>query len=158
MAACRLEAQLCVAAGGPSAAETAARALAIGEELIARARANDTQLGEFLHVCVVAGQIAWSLGDHAAALRRWQRAVEVARPRIEGSGNWRLLDPAARAFGLLGRAEESRALIERLTQFGCQPLGPWPDADGLAIPVREPSNQQGDLERPSALWPALFLL
>jgi tetratricopeptide (TPR) repeat protein len=127
MAACRLEAQLNTATGRPGAAEAVTRALAIGEGLIAKIRANDTQLGEFLHACVVAGQIAWSRGDNATALRHWQRAVEVARPRIAGSSNWRLLDPAARAFALLGRVEESRALTERLQQAGYQPIDRWPE-------------------------------
>jgi len=142
MAACRLDAQLSTAAGRPDGAEAVARAIAIGEGLIAKVRANDTQLGEFLHACVVAGQIAGSRGDQAAALRHWQRAVEVARPRLAGSSNWRLLDPAARVFALLGRMEESRVLTGRLQHAGYQPVDPWPATGGPATPVGTPAQKE----------------
>jgi hypothetical protein len=76
---------------------------------------------------VTAGCIARQRGEADAAQRAWRRAAEVVQPRLANSSNWRLLDPAARAFAFLGRGDDSRALIERLQKFGYQPLEPWPD-------------------------------
>lgn len=127
IAACRLEPQLDGAVVRPEAAEALARALQVGEDLIAKARANDEQLGEFLQACLMAGQLAAARDDRAAALRHWQRAQEVAQPRIQGLLNWRVLDPAARVLALLGQTEQARDLVVQLDRFGYRPLDPWPD-------------------------------
>jgi hypothetical protein len=46
--------------------------------------------------------------------------------RLAESNHWRILDPAARAFALLGAADRQRAIVDRLNKIGYQPLEPWP--------------------------------
>jgi tetratricopeptide (TPR) repeat protein len=142
MSACRLEAQLRARAGRPDAAASGARALLIGEDLIAKARANDEQVSELARACLVVGEGAAQQGDLGAARRHWQRALEITRARMEGSSNWRLLDPAARALAHLGRAEESRALITRLDGFGYRPLEAWPEPLVAVTFVRNPNPEK----------------
>lgn len=124
-AARSLEADLLQAAGRPDAAAVAERALQHGEAAIQMNAGDDIGLGEFAHACVVAGTIA-AQRDHEAARRHWLRAIEVAGSRAKDSADWRLLDPVARALACLGRADESRALVDRLQRFGYRPLQPWP--------------------------------
>lgn len=126
MAACRLEAQLAVRAGRNDALAGGARAMTIGEDLIAKVRANDEQVGELARACILVGEGAAQQGDAATARRHWQRALEITQSRMERSNNWRLLDPAARALACLGRTAESRAILARLESFGYRPLEPWP--------------------------------
>ena len=45
--------------------------------------------------------------------------------------NVRVLDPAARALRVLGRADEGRAVQERLATLGYRPLEPWPGSSGV---------------------------
>ncbi|MEY2878407.1 MAG: hypothetical protein RLZZ15_787 [Verrucomicrobiota bacterium] len=124
----RLDAELRVRAGQNADAATAiARAIALAEPLIARAQSDDELAGDFFSTCVVAGQIARSRGDTAAARQHWQRVVDGFFLGGRDAANWRLLDPAARAFTHLGRTDEGRGLIERLHQFGYQPPESWPD-------------------------------
>ena len=123
----RLEAELRAAAGRADATEAIARALAIGEELVAKDRADDELRGNYLGACVAAGRIARQLGQEEAARQHWQRAADILLPRVSESNNWRLLDPSARALALLGRGEESGVIIARLRRFGYQPLEPWPE-------------------------------
>jgi tetratricopeptide (TPR) repeat protein len=132
----RLEAGLRAAAGRPDAAAAIAQAIALGDDLMAKERANDRHCGGLASACVEAGVIARKNGDDAAALRHWQRALEVAQSRGAGSLHWRLLDPAARALAFLGREDESRALVERLQRLGYQPLEPWPDATRPVSPAK----------------------
>jgi len=136
----RLEAQLLFAAGRPDAAAAAARAVELGEQLIREGRATDADAGECAQACVVAGEIAAHAGDGTAARRHWQQAADLLAPRLPGTRNWRLLDPATRAAACLGRSEEAHATIARLNLLGYVPLDPWPDADrpGAArIPDRQ---------------------
>ena len=135
----RLEAELREAAGRADAMAAATQAIAMSEDLLAKERADDELVGDFLNACVVAGRIARTRGEHDAATRHWQRALDVALPRVTESNNWRLLDPAARALAALGRGAESRAIVGRLQQFGYQPLDPWPGSDAAALSV---SNSQ----------------
>ena len=72
-------------------------------------------------------------GDDAAAQRHWQHAADLLAPRLPGTRNWRLLDPATRAAACLGRSEEAHATIARLNLLGYVPLDPWPDADGSGV-------------------------
>jgi tetratricopeptide (TPR) repeat protein len=122
----RLEAEVRHAAGRPDAAAAVGHAIALGEDLMARDRVNDAFVGDFASVCVTAGLIARKAGDDAAALRYWQRAIDVVRARGRDFPDWRLLDPTARALAFLGRGDESRTIIERLHRLGYRPLEPWP--------------------------------
>ena len=124
--ALRLEAELDYQAGSPAAAMAAARAATIGQGLIAESGGKESYLGDYVRACVIAGLIARRNGDEAGALRHWQTGWEVVQPRLPGSKNWKLLDPGARVLAALGRREESRAIIERLTRLGYQPLTQWP--------------------------------
>jgi hypothetical protein len=101
--------------------------MAIGKSLVEQNRVNDNSLGDYASACVVAGMIARRSGDTAAAQRHWQSAVDAVQMRGRETTHWRLLDPAVRALVLLGRTEESRALVERLRRLGYQPLEPWPE-------------------------------
>jgi len=78
---------------------------------------------------VVAGEIAAQSGDDAAAQRHWQHAADLLAPRLPGTRDWRLLDPAARVAARLGRSAEAHDRIAQLTLLGYVPLDPWPDAD-----------------------------
>ncbi|MBI4621611.1 MAG: toll/interleukin-1 receptor domain-containing protein [Verrucomicrobia bacterium] len=128
-AARSLEADLRRAAGRADAAAAVGQALKLGDALIRATPEDDIALAEFAQACVVAGRIAATgSGGDEAARRNWQRALDDVGMRAKESGDWRLLDPAARAFAYLGRSEESRALIERLQRFGYQPFEPWPAA------------------------------
>jgi hypothetical protein len=126
----RVEAQLHDAAGRPDAPAAAAQAVALGKALLDGKQANEADLGEYATACTVAGVIAQRGGDGDTARRFWQTAVEATSPRVGASNHWRLLDPTARALAMLGRADESRALIERLDRFGYQPLEGWPEGSG----------------------------
>jgi eukaryotic-like serine/threonine-protein kinase len=123
----RLDAQLRASSDLAAAATAAARAVELGEKLIREGRATDADLGECAKAGVVAGEISARSGSGAAAQRDWQRAGEILAPRVQGSSDWQLLDPAARAAAWMGRLEEARATISRLTQLGYLPLDPWPD-------------------------------
>jgi hypothetical protein len=122
----RLEAQLRLAAGRPEAATAAARAVELGEKLIREGRATDADVGECALASVVAGEIAAKAGDDQAARQLWKRAANLLGPRLPGSRDWRLLDPAARAFAWLGDAKEAQAVIAQLELLGYVPLDPWP--------------------------------
>ena len=125
----RLEAQLRAAAGRPDAETAAARAVELGERLIHDGGAADADLGECALACVVAGEIVSRDGNGAAALRHWERAAALLAPRLAGTRDRRLLDPAARAAAHLGRPGEAHAWITLLTSLGYVPLDPWPETD-----------------------------
>ena len=134
----RMEAQLRLFAGRPDAAAAATQAVEAGEQLVREDRATDADVGEGALACVVAGEIAARTGDDALARRRWQQAAAVLAPRLTGTRDWRLLDPAARAAARLGRAEEARAMIAQLNSLGYVPLDPWPDFGPSSHPHSEP--------------------
>jgi tetratricopeptide (TPR) repeat protein len=132
----RLTARLPLESGRVRAAEAAARALKVAEPLISDARANDRMLGEIAQAAVVAGRSAAASGKKEEAFAHWQHASDWLAPRLANTNDWCLLDPAARAFALLGRTAESRALIGRLEHFGYVPLEPWPAAAATTDSVR----------------------
>ena len=125
-AAWRLRAEIDSRDGQPGAADAASHAISIGERLIQEGRALDADVGEFASAYVVAGDIADNDGNTSEARRDWQRATELLAPHIQGSRNWQLLDPAARAASHLGRTDEARAIVARLTLLGYVPANPWP--------------------------------
>jgi hypothetical protein len=125
----RLEAQFQYSAGRGDGAASAKQAIAIGEALLKENGLANGDVGDLAAAYVVAGQIAAMSGESAESSRDWQRADELLAPKIRGSGDWRLLDPSARAAAFLGRTSEARATIEKLKQFGYVPLDPWPALD-----------------------------
>jgi len=80
---------------------------------------------------VLLGEIALQAGDAAGARQHWERAAELIEPRLSGSRDWRLLDPAARAAARLGHVDMAEAIIVQLKQFGYVPLEPWPEVNRL---------------------------
>jgi serine/threonine protein kinase/tetratricopeptide (TPR) repeat protein len=125
----RMEAQLRVSAGRPDGAAAAAHSVELGEKLIREGRATDADAGECALAGVVAGEIAALAGDSAAARSHWQHAADLLAPRLPGTRDWRLLDPAARVAAWLGRSEEAHDRIAQLNLLGYVPLDPWPHAD-----------------------------
>jgi tetratricopeptide (TPR) repeat protein len=123
----RLRAQLQARASPEAARDAAAHAVAVGEKLVRDGRAADDFAAECATAHVVEGEIAASLGDSDQSRRDWLRAAELLSARTSRGQDWRLLDPAARAALLLGRADEARALFRRLTLIGYVPLDPWPN-------------------------------
>ena len=136
----RLEAQWREAAHVADAGDAAERALAVSKFLVEQNRANENNLGDYASASLLAGMIASRSGDLTAARRHWQLAVDAVQPRLADSVHWRLLDPAARALALLGKAAESRRLIERLEKIHYQPLEPWPDAITESLSSPPPLN------------------
>jgi eukaryotic-like serine/threonine-protein kinase len=136
----RLKAQLQSVAGQPGAAASAMRAAGIGEKLARDEGASDVDVGECATAYVASGEIEARSGDAGEARRDWLRAAELVAPRIRESRNWRLLDPAARTAAWLGRPEEARATIERLSRLGYVPLEAWPDP-GRAVAAKNPVPQ-----------------
>ena len=57
---------------------------------------------------------------------------KLARLLHQTSRLGQLLDPAARAAAWQGRADDARATISDLTQFGYVPLDPWPEVKPAA--------------------------
>jgi tetratricopeptide (TPR) repeat protein len=138
----RLEAQILFSAERAGGRAAAMQAVEIAEKLLGGGRAPDGDLGEFATAYVVAGEIAARAGDGGEAYRDWGRAAELLSPRIPGSRDWRLLDPAARAAALTGRTAEARAIIEELHHFGYVPLDPWPALDRPAAANSTVPQQQ----------------
>jgi len=124
----RQEAQLRALSGRSNAAIAASRATDLGEMLIREGRATDPDVAEFAKACDVAGEIAAKAGDSAAASRYWKEGMDALAPRLPGTRDWRLLDPAARLELRAGRADEARATMAQLSSFGCVPIDPWPEA------------------------------
>jgi serine/threonine protein kinase len=122
----RLEAQLLAPKDLPAAAEAARRGVEIGEAFVRQDDLGDDNTSECAAANVVAALIADQAGarDRSAAL--WRRAAELLAPRLQGTRDWRLLDPAARALIGTGQPAKGAAIISELTQWGYVPLEPWP--------------------------------
>ncbi len=130
-----LESRLLAETHAAEADRAIARALELGEPLVKESRANNRAAGEFAQSCLQAGRLARARGQADEAARHWQRALAVLTPRLAGSHDWRLLDPAAQALVLLGRPDEARPLIERLQRSGYHALDPQAASTlGLAPP------------------------
>jgi hypothetical protein len=80
---------------------------------------------------VVAGEIALRAGELSTAQNHWQRAADLLAPRLTGSRDWHLFDPAARVSAWLGHADDAKARIAQLTALGYMPVDPWPDAPAV---------------------------
>ena len=127
----RLQAQSDVSAGRPGARPAADRAVELGEKLVRDGSAADADVAECALAHVAAGEIAAQTGDATAAREHWERAAELLAPRLPGTRDWRLLDPAARAAARLGRVAMAQSMIAQLDQLGYVPVEPWPGANRL---------------------------
>jgi len=132
----RLQAQSDLALGRPGARAAAERAIELGEQLVRDPQATDADAGECAVAYLAAGDVSAQSGAAAEARQRRERAAALLAPRLAGTRDWRLLDPAARAAARLGRLDEARALVARLDQLGYVPGEPWPD--GIRLDAAKP--------------------
>jgi len=129
-------AQLLAAAGEPGADAAAARAIELGESLATTGRATEEMIGEAAKTRVTAALLAARAGDRNAMQTHARRALELLGSRTEQSNHWRVLDPAARAFALLGDFDRHRAIVARLERMNYHPLEPWPGETAVREFVR----------------------
>ena len=122
----RLWAQLLAAAGEPGVDHAIARAIDLGEAMVTGGRATEVIVCEAAQTRITAAQLLARAGDRAAASLHARRALELLGPRCDESNHWRALDPAARAFALLGDTEHQRAIIARLDRMNYHAMEPWP--------------------------------
>lgn len=123
----RMEAEFVDQTRGAGAVEAAARAIELGESLVGAGTPTEGAIGECARAYLAAAAIAERRGDRERCVAHASRAFALLAARIDRSKDWRVLDPAARALALLGRSDESHALIARLDRFGYSPIVPWPD-------------------------------
>jgi hypothetical protein len=134
----RLEAEMQGRTGGQAAAAAVSRALALNERAATAPNPSLVAIADFARSCVLAASLAARNGDARESRRHATRALELLEPRMKGSNDWRLLDPAARALALLDRGRESREIISRLEKFGYRPPTPWSSAEPATLSVRNP--------------------
>ncbi|HET7536535.1 MAG TPA: serine/threonine-protein kinase [Candidatus Didemnitutus sp.] len=139
----RMTAQLRAGLGRHDAGSAAEQAAALADKLLRDRTVSTAILGECATVYVIAGEFAALSGDSETSQRHWQRAVDLLSPRLKGSRDWRLLDPAARTFAHMGRTTEAQTAISNLHLLGYVPLDPWPDDIGLdpakfTVPTTQP--------------------
>lgn len=121
----RLKAQLLVATESSAAVAAGARSIELLSRLVNEGRPDDRTLREYALARIVSGKIARAEGRLAVAREEWGKALAAVFPLVANSKDWRILDAAARALVLLGRADESKAIIARLEEAGYRPLEPW---------------------------------
>jgi serine/threonine-protein kinase len=93
----RAEAEHRAAVREPGAAEAAQKAVASGEEHLAKETGNVETLADHLRGCVSAAQIAGAHGDATGARRHAERVIALAGGLAQTSRNWAVLAPVARA-------------------------------------------------------------
>jgi tetratricopeptide (TPR) repeat protein len=136
-----LETQLSAGTDPAAVAVVAKRAVDVTESLVHDGRATRVDVAECAQACLVAGEAAAKAGNTALAQQHWQRAGELLGPRLPGSRDWRLLDPAARAAAALGRIDEARSIVALLDRLGYIPLDPWPPAIAPGVPGINPPER-----------------
>jgi hypothetical protein len=124
----RLEAATLLATHDPGAREAAAKAVAIGQTLMADAHVDPRTRAECAQALALAGRIEAAARQAGTARESWLRALDVLAPHAATAKDCRLLDPQARVLEWLGRREESQVVISRLREIGYVPLEPWPAA------------------------------
>jgi len=122
----RLEAQRRRVMDRANAAAAALKAFELGEAIAQAGKLDNRDRGELVHAWAVAGMLAEDAGQHDSARRHWERGRELIAAHLAVSTDWRILDPAARVYALLGERAKSNATIARLSAFGYRPLEPWP--------------------------------
>jgi hypothetical protein len=112
--------------GRADAADAAARAREIGERLVRENRADRLVRSELAQACLAAGRLAQAdTASAAAAPGLFAQALAAVEPRLAGTADWRVLDPAAQALVLLGRPAEAQPLLDRLRALGYRSLDPF---------------------------------
>ncbi len=100
------------------------RAIELGELLISENRADVLVRWNAAQARLLAGRSTQSDGQPAAARLHWNRAIEDLGPHPDESNDWRILDPLAQAYTLLGNLDAARPASDRLRHFGYHPLDP----------------------------------
>ena len=91
---------------------------------------DSPQVGARLASLLLArGEVTAARGDPAGARRSWERALELVAPLTARSDTLGYLTIHARALLLLGRLDEARPLVERVTTTGYRDL----DLERLAV-------------------------
>ena len=139
--ALRMEALVNFSVAPASAEATAARAVTLGEELLAATQPDAPVRRQLARSRLLAGRIAEAAGRHDPARRHWLRALEVLGADLDRVNDWRLLDPAMQALSLLGRTAEAQSLAERLRRFGYHSTDPFAAALLAAASKTESSVQ-----------------
>jgi tetratricopeptide (TPR) repeat protein len=84
---------------------------------------DSPQVGARLASLLLArGEVTADRGDPAGARRSWERALELVAPLTARSDTLEYLTIHARALLLLGRLDEARPLVERVTTTGYRDL------------------------------------
>lgn len=138
----RLQAELRFSTGRPGATDCISKAIESGNALLQKRRPSDADIGELASAYIVSAQIASQSSDPTLLKRDLQRALELLAPRVSGTQDCRLLDPFARATHLLGRLEESWAIVSKLRYMGYVPLTPWPASHQLMASDRSVQSVQ----------------
>ncbi len=131
----RIELQQRWLQGSDEAVAALGPAVELAEALEAASKSDNRLVREVAETYLMAGRVERAQGRAEVATRHWQRALALLEPRLPDSQDWRVLDSAARALALVARADESRALIERLTRLGYQPLEGWADPRPPSLPA-----------------------
>lgn len=138
----RLEARLHLAGKRlAAAAEAVAQAARIAEPFRTTAAADSSVRHEAAHVAILAWRVARANGQPADADKLWHDASAALGSIRPDTHDWRLLEPAALAATLTGRANTAQPLIERLKTFGYRPIDPdYAAILGLSVqpPIRAP--------------------
>lgn len=116
------------------------RAVDLNERLIGDGRADFRVLAETAQLALLAGRIAAARGESESAQVSWRRVLEIIPGRADRSNDWRLLDPAAQALALLGRADEAGPLVVRLQYFGYHSLDPLAPPNWASRSANNPSE------------------
>jgi serine/threonine protein kinase len=113
---------------GTDGMPAALKSIDAAEALAREGRATSGDIAEYALTLNVAGEMVSAAGNPTESRRYWQRAAELVAPRIVGSRDWRVLEPAARAALHLGQSELARELMNQLQRIGYVPRDPWPTA------------------------------
>ena len=101
------------------------RAIALSEPLVQSGRADLWVINEYAQARLLAGQIAAARADSTTtANTHWEAALAALPKDWASSRDRRVLLPGAQALLLLQRPEEARPIVQRLNDFGYQPLNP----------------------------------
>lgn len=138
----RVEAELRAFMNRSGAEDCVIKAIELGNNLLREGRAIDADVGECASAYIVSAQIASQKNDIGASERDLKKALALLMPRIANTRDCRLLEPAARATYLLGRLEESWAIVTKLTSMGYVPLTPWPTSNQLMASDRSVQSVQ----------------
>ena len=93
-------------------------AVEILEPLVQKSSEDRIALSALSEAHLLLGRILNRRGDDEKALMHWEQAAERIESIAAGSSNKRFLDPWARALIRLGRLDEARPVIEKLSSFG----------------------------------------